>query len=128
MHGYEIADEHYHRAACQLASGIRDDGASTSRRFEDLPRAGTSSTVKRVVRFTPISAGLPPPAADEAASPAKDFWFGLYLVDPSAASVEVLGKVRGGPRTWTNLDSMSDFVEGFLESTDLKGRICVHVV
>jgi hypothetical protein len=96
--------------------------------FRELVRRAPSSAWLAMARFTPIAAGLPPAVAEEAAPPAKDFWFGLYLVDPSAASVEVLGKVRGGPRTWTNLDSMSDFVEGFLESTDLKGRICVHVV
>ena len=81
-----------------------------------------------MARFTPIAAGSTPVPCEGDAPQSKDFWFGLYLVDTTAASVEVLAKVRGGPRTWTNLDSLSDFVEAFLDSTDLKGRICVHVI
>ena len=80
-----------------------------------------------MARSTPIAVTLASSGPAFTAE-SESGWFGLYLVDPSSTGVEVLGKVRGGPRTWTNLDSLSDFVEALLDSTGLKGRICVHVV
>lgn len=95
--------------------------------FRELVRRAPPGAWLAMARSTPIAsahdtASLQSPTGD------ASLWFGLYLVDPCSASVEVLGKVRGGPRTWTNLDSISDFVEGLLDATDLKGQIRVHVV
>ncbi len=95
--------------------------------FRELVRRAPPSAWLAMARSSPIASGQ----ASSDRVTATEFasaWFGLYLVDPSSAVVEVLGKVRGGPRTWTNLDSLTDFVEGLLDATGLKGRICVHVV
>jgi len=96
--------------------------------FRELVRRAPGSAWLAMARSIPIAASQKT-TFDQTSTPAsEDLWFGLYLVDASPASVEVLGKVRGGPRTWTNLDSLSEFVESLLDSTDLKGRIRVHVV
>lgn len=96
--------------------------------FRELVRRAPGSAWLAMARSIPIAATRKS-TIDQAATPSpEEVWFGLYLVEASPASVEVLGKVRGGPRTWTNLDSLSEFVESLLDSTDLKGRIRVHVV
>lgn len=96
--------------------------------FRELVRRAPGSAWLAMARSIPIAANQKQAFEQTATATSDNPWFGLYLVDASPASVEVLGKVRGGPRTWTNLDSLSDFVESLLDSTDLKGRIRVHVV
>lgn len=96
--------------------------------FRELVRRAPGGAWLAMARSIPIAASQKPTFDQADTSYSENLWFGLYLVDASPASVEVLGKVRGGPRTWTNLDSLSEFVESLLDSTDLKGRIRVHVV
>ena len=96
--------------------------------FRELVRRAPSGAWLAMARSIPIAASQKTTFDQADTSYSENLWFGLYLVDASPASVEVLGKVRGGPRTWTNLDSLSEFVESLLDSTDLKGRIRVHVV
>lgn len=96
--------------------------------FRELVRRAPGSAWLAMARSIPIAASMTPAIEQDSTPDSGELWFGLYLVNASPASVEVLGKVRGGPRTWTNLDSLSEFVEALLDSTDLKGRIRVHVV
>lgn len=96
--------------------------------FRELVRRAPTSAWLAMARSVPIAPGNLPAFAPSPTDGSEAFWFGLFLVNVPASSVEVLGKMRGGPRTWTNLDSMSVFVESLLDATDLKGRIRVHVV
>lgn len=96
--------------------------------FRELVRRAPQGAWVAMARSCPIAPDQPTAFASPAVPEPMDLWFGLYLVDPSTARVEVLRKVRGGPRQWSNLDSLSEFVEALLDSTGLKGRIRVHVV
>jgi hypothetical protein len=54
--------------------------------------------------------------------------FELVLVNPIARRIEPLRKVRGGARSWRDLDTVVSFVDAQLEATGTKGHLDVYVI